>query len=137
NAPNPFLDYRVAVTFTHESGTPVYKVPGYFAADGDAGNSSAAAGNKWRAHLSPDKAGNWTYATSFVRGPGVAVGSNAGEPVPGCDGLSGSFMISPTDKSGRDFRSRGRLQYVSRRYLRFAGDGTYFLKAGPDSPENL
>src|SRR4030095_12678429 len=48
NAPTPFLDYRVAVTFTHESGTPVYKVPGYFAADGDAGNSSAAAGEQLR-----------------------------------------------------------------------------------------
>ena len=27
--PNPFTDYRMDVTFTHESGTPSYKVPGY------------------------------------------------------------------------------------------------------------
>ena len=34
--PNPFLDYRLTVRFTHESGAPSYDVPGYFAADGDA-----------------------------------------------------------------------------------------------------
>ncbi len=51
--PNPFLDYRLTVTFTHESGALAYRVPGYFAADGDAANSSAAAGSKWRAMLRP------------------------------------------------------------------------------------
>ncbi|MEO7599274.1 MAG: DUF5060 domain-containing protein, partial [Opitutus sp.] len=40
-SPNPFTDYRCDVTFTHESGSPSYTVPGYFAADGDAANSSA------------------------------------------------------------------------------------------------
>ena len=35
---NPFLNYRMTVTFT--KGAKVYAVPGYFAADGDAGNSS-------------------------------------------------------------------------------------------------
>src|SRR5688572_29438151 len=45
--PNPFMDYRLTVTFAHESGSPTYRVPGYFAADGNAANSSAASGNKW------------------------------------------------------------------------------------------
>src|SRR5262245_60324548 len=40
NAPNPFMDYRMTVTFTHESGSPSYVVPGYFAADGNAANTS-------------------------------------------------------------------------------------------------
>lgn len=35
--PNPFTDYRMKVVFAHESGTPRYTVPGYFAADGNAG----------------------------------------------------------------------------------------------------
>ena len=39
--PNPFLDYRMTVEFAHQSGTPRYQVPGYFAADGQAANSSA------------------------------------------------------------------------------------------------
>ncbi|RPI48191.1 MAG: DUF5060 domain-containing protein, partial [Acidobacteria bacterium] len=65
-APNPFMDYRMMVTFAHESGTPTYAVPGYFAGDGDAANSSVTSGNKWRAHLAPDKTGRWTYRISFV-----------------------------------------------------------------------
>ena len=137
-APNPFLDYRLTVRFTHESGSPAYDVPGYFAADGNAGETSAEAGAKWRAHLSPDKAGRWTWRASMVRGPRVAVEPAAkGEPVAGVDSLGGSFEVLPTDKAGRDFRARGRLQYVGGHYLRFAGTGEPFLKAGPDSPETL
>ena len=45
-APNPFLDYRLTVRFTHESGSPAYDVPGYFAADGNAGETSAEAGSE-------------------------------------------------------------------------------------------
>jgi hypothetical protein len=60
-APNPFLDYRLSVTFAHESGSPAYTIPGYFAADGNAANSSATSGNKWRVHLTPDKIGRWNY----------------------------------------------------------------------------
>lgn len=135
--PNPFLDHRFEVTFTHESGGAVYRVPGYFAADGNAGETSADSGNQWRAHLAPDRPGRWTYVVSFRRGPGVAATAVGGEPVDGCDGVQGSFVIAPTDKQGRDFRARGRLDYVGGRYLRFAGDGSYFLKAGADSPENL
>jgi hypothetical protein len=135
--PNPFLDYRFTVRFKHESGAPAYQVPGYFAADGNAAETSATAGNQWRAHLSPDKPGKWTYEVSFVRGPGVAVASAGGEPVTGVDGILGSFIVHPTDKTGRDLRAHGRLQHLGQRYLRFAGSGRYFLKAGPDSPENL
>ena len=42
--PNPFTDLAFNVTFTHESGTPRYTVPGYFATDGEAANSSAESG---------------------------------------------------------------------------------------------
>ena len=73
SSPNPFTDYRMTVTFTHESGSPRYEVPGYFAADGDAANTSATSGNKWRAHVSPDKTGRWNWRASFVSGPGVAI----------------------------------------------------------------
>ncbi len=135
--PNPFTDYRMTVTFTHESGSPRYVVPGYFAADGNAANTSADAGNQWRAHLSPDKPGRWDYVVSFVSGPQIAINGEKGTPVTSCDGVTGRFNIAPTDKTGRDFRAKGRLQYVGQRYLRFAGSGEYFLKAGADSPENL
>ena len=39
-APNPFTDYDFTVTFTHASGAPSYRVPGYFAADGNAANDN-------------------------------------------------------------------------------------------------
>jgi hypothetical protein len=134
---NPFTDYAFNVTFTHESGSPRYVVPGYFAADGNAANTSAESGTKWRAHLSPDKPGKWTYAVSFIKGKHAAVGETRGESVKPFDGKSGSFTVAPTDKTGRDFRARGRLQYVGKHHLQFAGTKEYFLKAGPDAPETL
>lgn len=140
SAPNPFIDYRLTVTFAHESGTPVYHVPGYFAADGNAANTGAASGNKWRAHFAPDKTGRWEWSVSFVAGNAAAIDAAAvgsATPVPPVDGMRGSIQIAPSDKAGPDFRARGRLQYVGRRYLRFAGTGEYFLKAGADAPETL
>src|SRR5204862_227404 len=35
------------------------------------------------------------------------------------------------------FRARGRLHYVGKHYLQFAGTGEYFLKVGADAPETL
>ena len=136
-SPNPFLDYRMTVTFTHESGSPGYRVPGYFAADGNSANSSAASGNKWRAHLSPDKPGRWNYEVSIVAGKYVAVDEIPAGEARSVYRVKGNFDIMPTNKSGRDFRGKGRLQYVGERYLQFAGTKEYFLKAGADSPENL
>ena len=137
--PNPFTDYRLNVTFVHPVTDLSYTVPGYFAADGDAANTSAASGNKWRVHLAPDHIGQWNYAVSFRKGSGVAVSDDgdAGEPVEAVDGLTGSFEIAPTDKSGRDFRGKGRLDYVGKHHLKFAGNNEFFLKAGVDAPENL
>ena len=138
HGPNPFADCRMTVGFRHESGSPVYTVPGYFAADGDAASTSAESGTKWRAHLSPDKPGKWTYTVSFVKGKGAALDpAMAGEKIAAFDGKTGTFDIGPTDKTGRDFRGKGRLQYVGKHHLRFVGSGEYFLKAGADSPENL
>lgn len=135
-SPNPFTDLAFSVRFTHESGQPSYKVPGYFAADGNAAESSADEGTKWLAHLSPDLPGVWTYAISFKRGSNAAL-DGGGEPLSPYDGLGGSFEVKPSDKSGVDFRAKGRLGYVGGHHLRFAGSGEYFLKAGPDAPETL
>ena len=64
-SPNPYTDLQLNIRFTHESGSPDYLVPGYFAADGNAAETSATEGNKWRAHLSPDKIGQWKYTIDF------------------------------------------------------------------------
>ncbi|MEQ8837417.1 MAG: DUF5060 domain-containing protein, partial [Lacipirellulaceae bacterium] len=137
--PNPFLDFRLQVKFHHAESGLTYNVPGYFAADGDAANTSASTGNKWRAHLAPDHAGEWTYEVSFRAGPSVAISDDAGpgSAVEGVDGLKGTFKIEATDKKGRDLRGKGRLDYVGKHHLQFAGTGEFFLKAGADAPENF
>ncbi len=133
---NPFSDYGMIVRFEHESGSPSYEVPGYFAADGMAAETGATSGDKWRAHLSPDKEGLWTYEVSFAQGAGAAV-DGGGEPLAPFNGVTGQFSVGASDKAAPDFRARGRLEYVGERYLRFAGDGGRFLKAGPDAPETF
>ncbi|MHC4147986.1 MAG: DUF5060 domain-containing protein [Planctomycetota bacterium] len=135
-SPNPFLDYRLNVFFT--KGEKCFSVPGYYAADGNAAESSATTGNKWRVHFVPNATGRWTYMVSFRAGPEIAIDPEPGAGSAGTlDGLTGTIDIAPTDKAGRDFRGKGMLQYVGERYLRFAETAQYFIKAGADSPENL
>lgn len=136
-SPNPFLDYRLTVNFTHAGSGTTVTVPGYFAADGDAANTGATAGAAWRAYFTPRETGTWTYEVSFVEGgAGSNVAISTGGTPTGPDGQTGSFTVGPTDKSGRDHRGKGMLRYVGERYLQF-DDGSYFLKGGADSPENL
>lgn len=137
NAPNPFTDYRMTVTFTHADGD-TFSVPGYFAADGDAGNSSAEDGTVWRAHFAANKAGEWKYAVSFHQGDKAALNAKASsKAVDKFDGKTGTVTVAKSDKQGRDLRAHGRLQYVGKHYLQFAGSGQYFLKVGADAPETL
>lgn len=140
--PNPFRDYSLVVTFTHSSGAHEYHVPGYFAADGNAGETSAKSGTKWRAHFSPDKSGEWTYHTTFLSGKDVAlmpVGKFPDKPVETLKkyNQSGTITIKPTPKNAPGFYAEGRLTYVGKPYLQFAGSKRYFLKAGADAPETL
>jgi hypothetical protein len=133
--PNPFLDYRLEVTFAKDDRR--YVVPGYCAADGDAGQTGATKGNKWQVHFLPPEPGTWTYTVSFRTGMDVAIDGRGGVPVAPVDGMTGTVVIGPTDKTGRGFRAQGLLRYTGQRYLQFAHTGTYFLKGGADSPENF
>ena len=137
--PNPFTNYRLDVTFHHAGSGKTYLVPGYYAADGNAANTSATSGNVWKAHFAPDETGPWTYEASFRTGSNVAVADSpgSGSSAGFFDGDSGSFTIGSTDKTGRDFRGKGRLRYVGKHHLQFAETGEYFMKAGVDAPENL
>tara|TARA_R110002049_G_scaffold30345_4_gene103958 strand:- start:2848 stop:5802 length:2955 start_codon:yes stop_codon:yes gene_type:complete len=136
---NPFMNYRFNTTFTHAATGKSYVIPGYFAADGNAGQTGADKGNKWRVHFSPDEVGEWAYHVDFRKGKWAAVSTkkDTGVSAGFMDGDKGSFVVGASDKTGRDFRSKGRLQYVGERYLKFAETGAYFLKQGPDAPENF
>ncbi|MDZ7345727.1 MAG: PA14 domain-containing protein, partial [candidate division KSB1 bacterium] len=135
--PNPFLDYRLTVTFTAPDGR-IIQVPGFYAADGRAAETSADFGRKWQAVVIPDQVGLWRYKASFRFGSNIAVDLNeeSGEPT-AFDGVEGSFTVAPSDKQAPDFRAKGLLQYVGGHHLRFAETGEYFLKGGADSPENF
>lgn len=137
NAPNPFTDYAYNVTFTHADGDK-FVVPGYFAADGNAANTSAESGTCWRALFAPNRTGKWQYQVSFRSGDLAALDRTASsKPMEKYDGLKGSFTIASSDKSGRDLRGLGRLEYVGKPYLQFAQSKDYFIKAGADAPETL
>ena len=135
-APNPFTDLAFNVTFTPGNGDRSVTVPGYFAADGNAAETSARSGRVWRAHFTPDTTGEWVYTVSFQRGPHAAT-YHGGAVDERYDGRSGTFTVTATDKLAPDLRARGRLVTTGERYLRFSGDRTPFLKAGPDAPETF
>jgi hypothetical protein len=136
---NPFLNYRLDVTFIN--GQEKFTVPGFYAADGNAAETSADSGNKWMVRFTPDQTGEWHYQVSFKQGADIAVSDP--ETVPKVqsagyfDGTQGTFTIGPNDKTGSDNRARGRLSYVGEPYLKYQESGKYFIKVGVDAPENL
>jgi hypothetical protein len=135
--PNPFRDYRLSVAFRHNGTGARLVVPGYFAADGRAGDTGASDGDRWRVHFTPSQSGSWTYEASFREGEDVALtlSPTAGRPT-SFDGATGRFTIAPTDRTGRDLRGKGMLRYVGEHHLRF-DNGEWFIKGGTDSPETL
>ncbi len=131
---NPFLDYRLDVTFTRAGKS--FIALGYFAADGNAAETSAEAGDQWHVTFAADEPGEWQYSVSFRQGKNVAVSDSpaSSQPIEGVDGEQGTIRILPAHAGPY---AAGRLQYVDEHYLRLSGSGEYFIKVGVDSPENL
>jgi len=141
--PNPFSNYRLDVTFTHNASNTSYLVPGFYSGCDAPEESSCDSGNKWKVNFAPDQIGAWNWSVSFKSGNDVAInggGSSGGF----MDGDAGTFTIEESNKSGRDFRApnKGRLQYIGEHYLKHSGtdsqnpNGDWFVKAGADAPEN-
>ncbi len=134
---NPFLNYGLEVLFT--DGEQSFVVPGYFAADGNAGETSSDNGNIWRVKFTPNKIGIWNYSVSFKKGKNISINpdKSAGESI-GDDGKEGQFEVVMGKFDKIDFRSKGRLKHNNESpYQQFQGTKDYFIKGGPDSPENL
>jgi Domain of unknown function (DUF5060) len=72
DANNPFTNYLLNLTFTHNATGKAFLVPGYFAADGNSANSGASSGNVWLCHFAPDEEGWWNWTVSFVTGNNVS-----------------------------------------------------------------
>jgi len=135
---NPFLDYRLNVTFSHAATGKTYVVPGFFDGDGAGG----ASGNVWRARFTPDEPGAWTYTASFRQGSNVAINLSASAgTATSFNGTGGNFTVAGLDPAAPGFLKWGRLEYVpnaglASHYLKFR-DGGYWIKGGADSPENF
>jgi hypothetical protein len=136
---NPFLDLRLTVTFTHPASGTTHVVPGYFAADGDAADTSATGGNCWRAHFAPGQAGRWRWSAEFRRGPALAVDRSAPgtRADPEIDGAFGFLEVAPADPSAPGLYAKGRLEAVGEHHWRFAETGEPFLMGAMGGPENL
>ena len=120
------------------AGEKVTLFPGFYAADGNAAETSADKGNVWKIHFRPDATGTWNYKISFRKGKDIVVkeGEHQGESVSG-DGLEGSFEIAASNKNGNDFRRKGRIVNGGMGYFRFQDSEEIWIKNGADSPENF
>ncbi|MBT3384756.1 MAG: DUF5060 domain-containing protein [Prolixibacteraceae bacterium] len=134
---NPFLNYRLDVSFTNNGQT--FVVPGFYAADGNAAETSEVSGNKWMVRFTPNQIGEWKFNVSFKQGNKIAVAKDitSAESAVYFDGLKGSLTIVESDKTGIDNRANGRLNYVGEPYLKYEESEKYFIKVGVDAPENL
>jgi len=132
---NPFLDYRLSVEFKHANTQ--YTIRGFYAADGNAAETSADSGNIWQVRFTPDRLGEWSYSAILHKGDSIALKENlnTGMIIP-ISNESGNFQVIPSDTEVPDFRAQGRLE-TSNGYFRFQDTDTYWLKGGADSPENL
>lgn len=130
-ADNPFLNYRLLVTFTKGERSMV--VPGFYAADGNAAESSSNQGNIWQVRFRPDEEGEWEYKASFRNGDQIVVSDEpeVGEAL-AFDGEQGRIKVSAA-KAGEE----GRLVVGNDQYLHYQDSKRIFLKGGAGSPENF
>ncbi len=134
---NPFLDYKLEVAFSN--GSDNYIVPGFYAADGNAAETSADFGNIWKVHFRPDNIGEWSYKVLFRKAKNSAIIDDASlaQPIIPIDGLQGTFTVAESDKTGSDFRGNGRIVNGGNGYFKFQGTDEIWIKNGADSPENF
>lgn len=133
--PNPFRDIRFDVAF--RSGEHSVVVPGYYAADGNAAETSATRGNVWRVHFVPERSGEWEWTVSFRIGKDAVLSPDARTERGELDGLSGRFTITENVPGELRGSPRGILRHFGGRYLTYSASGDLFLKGGADSPENF
>lgn len=132
---NPFLNYRLLVDFKNEETQQTIR--GFYAADGNASETSSDAGSVWKVRFTPDKTGTWSYSAKLSKRDSIAVNDDptSGETV-SISNAKGNFLVIKSDKEGDDFRAHGRIE-AANGYFKFTGTNNYWIKAGTNSPENL
>ncbi|MEM7479469.1 MAG: DUF5060 domain-containing protein [Planctomycetota bacterium] len=157
---NPFTDSRLLVTLQNSDSK--YVIRGFFAADGNAANTSAESGNVWMCRFCPDTSGTWSYTAELRTGSWLAIDTDpeAGELVE-IAGAQGEFEVTNWDSepqriiantlsatedgdaansaaaqaSATNFYRSGRLQQQGHYFS--LGPNQTWLKFGSNSPENL
>lgn len=132
---NPFLNYRLTVEFKHVKTK--YTIRGFYAADGNAAQTSTDKGNVWKVRFVPDHIGEWEYSATLHHQNDIALERDLtkGKSVK-ISNAKGKFIVTESDKEGVDFRAKGRL-HVSKGYYKFQDSESYWIKGGTNSPENL
>ncbi|AYN67426.1 DUF5060 domain-containing protein [Euzebyella marina] len=133
---NPFLDYQLLVNFSN--GNDRKTVLGYFAADGDAGNTGSEQGNKWRVKFAPDRVGQWKFEAFLMEGTDIAVKQfTMPKKNNSIWALKGDFQVMEIDTTDSGFYRTGQLKYDGERYLVESETQDYFIKNGVGSPETF
>lgn len=134
DAVNPFIDYRLTVTFSQ--GGKSREIRGFFAADGQAAETSAFSGNIWRVRFTPDSIGQWHYRAKLTHGAEIALREEASRLDEVVGQWEGKIVVGEADLSKPLFHRSGILQNEGH-LLRWSGSRDYLLKGGANSPENL
>lgn len=135
DAYDPFLNYALEVEFKHAKTQKTIR--GFYAADGNAGETSAESGNIWQVRFTPEHIGKWSYSAKLVSGYSIALENDLskGKPI-SITNSKGNFLVVQTDKAGKDFRNKGRIIAAGKNF-RYKNTDRYFLKIGANSPENF
>jgi N-acetylneuraminic acid mutarotase len=133
NPDNPFLNYRLMVTFKHDNVTQT--VRGYYAADGKAEDSGTDSGNVWQVKFKPPKTGKWQYEAILEKGENIAV-TNTPKNKQYIKTETGEFHVIESDRQAPDFRASGQM-IAKDSYFYFPDTNQYWMKGGTNSPENL
>ena len=133
---NPFTDYKIQVDFS--IGNRRLSVPGFYAADGNAAETSASSGGVWRVMFTPDQVGEWTYHVYFKKGKNLSISEDkySGVPIEKHHDKKGVIKVLPAKPDAKLFAKRGRLQHHNSGYFH-TKNGQPILKMGTNSPENF
>jgi len=95
--------------FRHESGSPEYKIHGFWDSDGKGG----AAGGVFKIRFCPTKPGRWDLVEVYSNKPEL-IGQKQGQYVTATDSDHPGFWIIDTDSPGSRWymRSNGSHQYI-------------------------
>lgn len=132
---NPFIRYLLLVEFEHKETRKVIR--GYYAADGNAAETSADSGSVWQVRFNPEHIGEWTYKASLFKGDSITISQDVetAEQI-ALPNSTGTFEVIPSQKSSPDFRAQGRI-IAENGFFKFENSANYFLKVGANSPENF